>query len=49
MPQPTSPHEFDQVPVLDVVAEIADVDPVFSLALLCELDGLLVWRVHRAT
>ena len=47
--QPTSPHEFHQVPVLDVVGKVADIDAVLALRHLGELDGLLVGRVHRAT
>lgn len=47
-PPPTSPHEFHQVAVADLVAEIANVDPVFSLADLGELDGLFMVGIHRA-
>lgn len=47
-PPPTSPHEFHQVAVADLVAEVADIDAVLPLADLCKLHGLLVVGVHRA-
>ena len=48
IPPPTSPHKFHKVAILDIVTEVAHVDPVFSLADLGKLDGLFVRRVHRA-
>jgi hypothetical protein len=49
IPQPTSPHEFNQVTILDVVTQVADIDPVFSLADLGEFDSLFMVGVHGTT
>jgi hypothetical protein len=51
-PPPTSPHELDQVTVLDVVAKVADIHAIFPLAVFGEFDRFFVrciyWPTERA-
>jgi hypothetical protein len=46
-PPPTSPHELDQVAVLDVVTEVADIHAILSLAMFGELDRFFVRCIYR--
>jgi hypothetical protein len=48
-PPPTSPHELDQVAVLDVVAKVADIHAVLPLAMFGEFDRFFMWCINRPT
>ena len=49
IPQPTSPHKFHKIAVLDLVAEVADINTVFTLANLGEFDGFFMLCVDWST
>jgi hypothetical protein len=48
-PPPTSPHEFHQVAIPDIVAQVTDVDSIFAFANLGELQRLFWVCIDRTT
>ena len=42
-------HEFYQAPVINIVAEVADINTVFMLAVFRKLNGLFRGCVHGST
>lgn len=46
---PTSPHEFHQVTIFDIVAQVSDVDAILAFADFGEFDSLLVVGVDRTS
>lgn|SRR5712671_991802 len=48
-PTPTSPHKLHQVAIFDVVAEVADIDTVLTLAMLGKLYRFFVRSIYWST
>ena len=48
-PPPTSPHELDQIAVLDVIAKVADIHAILPLAVFSEFDRFFVRRIYWPT